>query len=273
MSTEIVTGASVALSLYENRQSIHRTLRRLRRSIQSGTWKVPVFGAGGTGKTRLGKFLAGEIDTDIAIPRFRESIVTEQFSMPGSVPAIFLVSPGQKRRRPSAWHDLFRLMSKGKARGVINVVSWGYHSTGIDYKRHQAYDSTRTPEQNLDAFLDYNRREETSALDAIVPHLRMVSGKFWMITLVTKQDLWWRERESVVRHYQEGEYGARIADITAVKGSEEFVHMYFFVSLVPQNLTTRDGTKLAITTAGYDQPLRVKNLHEFLEGLNEMLDR
>lgn len=187
------------------------------------------------------------------------------------MPALFLVPPGQRVRRPESWPALYRLISGGRAGGVINVVSWGYHSSGIEHTRHELYDPALTPEANLKAVLDHNRQEEISALRNLVPHLQAARGKIWMITLVTKQDLWSGQRHDVERHYKEGEYQDLLDEILGEKGTEGFRHTYFSVSLVPQNLITTDGTILAITTAGYDQPLRIQNLSDFLAGLSELL--
>ena len=185
---------------------------------------------------------------------------------------MLLVPPGQKRRRPDTWPDLYRLLSSGEARGVINVVSSGYHSTEAEYQHHEIYDPDLTHKEYLDAYLDYNRQREIAALEQIAPHLKAAKGKTWMITLVTKQDLWWRERQAVEKHYKEGKYEDLIEAIVREKGREGFVHNYFSVSLVPRNLRTRDEEVLALTTAGYDEPLRLANLKDFLEGLNELLN-
>ena len=273
MFSEIVTSVSAAISLYEKRHSIDRTLKRFRRAIQTGTWRVPIFGAGGTGKTLLGKFLAGEIDTEVIIPRYRESIESMEYSFAGSAPALFFVPPGQELRRPETWPDLYRMFAVGKARGVINVVSWGYHSSGAEYARHKAYDSGLTAAANLSVILDYNRKAEICALRNIIPHLQVARRKIWMITLVTKQDLWWEARHDVERHYKEGEYQALLDEILQEKGPDGFRHTYFSVSLVPQNLISTDGMTLAITTGGYDQLIRIQNLSDFLAGLSELLQR
>jgi hypothetical protein len=271
MFTEILGVGSAAFSLFENRQSILQSVRRFRRRILRGTWRVPVFGDGGTGKTTLGKFLAGELDTDVAIAGYRETVGQEELSLPGEFPCLLLVPPGQRRRRPETWPALYRLLSGGKAKGVINVVSWGYHSTDFEYDRHIAYKVGISDSEYLDAYLASNRQGEITALNELAPHLEATEGKIWMITLVTKQDLWWNERHNVETHYKNGEYGACIQRIINVKGTENFVHNYYSVSLIPENLATKDGKILAHTAAGYDQPLRIANLTRFVQGLSELL--
>jgi hypothetical protein len=128
-----------------------------------------------------------------------------------------------------------------------------------------------TASEFLEAYLNYNRDGENKALQELVPHLKAAKGKLWMITLVTKQDLWWPERYTVEKHYKLGEYQFFIDDIVRSKGAEHFSHNYYSVSLIPENLTTKDGTVLAATIAGYDQPIRIANLTRFMHGLNDLI--
>jgi GTPase SAR1 family protein len=121
MFIEVVEAGGTALSLFENRKSILRILRRFQRRIFRGVWRVAVFGDGGTGKTTLGRYLAGEFDTDKEISAYRETIDNANYSLPGDIPCVILVPPGQERRRPQTWLDLYRLLAEGKAGGIINV--------------------------------------------------------------------------------------------------------------------------------------------------------
>jgi hypothetical protein len=271
MFTEIVEVGGAALSLFENRKSILRILRRFRRKLFQGTGQIPIFGDGGTGKTTLGKFLVGELDTDIAVGKYRTTLETDKFSLPGEIPCVLHVPPGQERYRPAHWPALYRLLSEGKAGGIINIVSWGYHSTELEYERHTVYRKGMSEAEYIDAYLEYNRQREIKALQELAPHLQAVAKKFWMITLVTKQDLWWPERHKVEKHYKDGEYEACIQGITRVRGVANFIHHYYSVSLIPENLATLDGKILARTAYGYDQPIRIANLTSFAQGLNDLL--
>ena len=272
MSADVAGPVSVGLSIYANRQEIIQTLKRFRRFIQGGRWRVPVFGAGGTGKTTLARFLAGESDTDVAISHFRASILSETFTLPGSVPVVFIVAPGQDRYRSTNWPELYKLLSSSKARTVINVVSWGHHSVALEYKAHGLYSEGLQPSEFKNRYLDHNRRDEIVALNELVPHLESTTHPLSMITLVTKQDLWWQQRNDVKRYYEDGDYGDRIRRIEQTKGFANFHHEYYYVSLIPLNLETSDRVELAVTTAGYDQRLRIANLNLFVQGLNDFFN-
>ncbi len=271
MFSEIVTMSGAALTIIEKRRTILQSLRRFRRLILRGRWRVPVFGSPGTGKTVLGRFLSGQLDTDLAVQGYRETLVQEEFSLQGEIPCILLVAIGQKFRRPKTWPTLFRLVSAGKAGGVINVVSWGYHSADLEYARYDEYREGISSSDFLTSFLEHNRQDELDALRLLAPHLKSAEGRIWMVTLVTKQDLWWSSRHEVEDHYARGEYDEIIKEIAAVKGTANFVHRYCSVSLIPQNLTTTDGVLLENTAAGYDQPTRIENLERFVRGLSELM--
>jgi hypothetical protein len=271
MFVEIIEAGGAALQVIQHRKTILGALRRFRRLVFRGRLRIPVFGDGGTGKTTLGKFLAGELDTSIALPAYRESIVSESRSLPGEIPCVFLIAPGQKRKRPATWPDFYRLLAGGMARGVINVVAYGYHATELEQTRHQVYRKGMTNAEFADAFLAYNREQEIVALRELAPHLQAAQGKIWMVTLVMKQDLWWPNRAAVSAHYMRGEYGDLVKGVSNFKGAENFIHHYYSASLIPENLKTKDAVLVASTASGFDQPLRTANLHNFVQGLNDLI--
>lgn len=116
-------------------------------------------------------------------------------------------------------------------------------------------------------YLPEMRRLELDSLREIVPHLKAALGRLWMITLVTKQYLWWANREAVRRHYAEGEYSALIEEIARARGDDNFRHDYLSASLVLSNLRTDPGEVLASTVAGYDQGLRLANLNRLFDAV------
>src|SRR5206468_2544567 len=97
---------------------------------------------------------------------------------------------------------------------------------------------------------------ELDALRDLLPHLEAAKAKVWMITLVTKQDLWWTDRREVAGYYEHGDYGKTITDLSNTRGKNYFRHFYYSASLISQNLTSGDGKAIAQTAGGYDHPLR-----------------
>jgi hypothetical protein len=82
-----------------------------------------------------------------------------------------------------------------------------------------------------------------------------------MVTLVTKQDLWWSQRHEVKAFYETGAYNALINDLRKHKGEANFSHDFISASLNLLNFKTEDGTVLTKTVAGYDNALRIANFH------------
>jgi energy-coupling factor transporter ATP-binding protein EcfA2 len=270
MFAEIVEVAAAAAGMYEQRKNIGTMFSRFRRLIVNGTTRVVVFGAGGTGKTTLGRYLSGVLDTDSAVDPYEETMSRVDFSFGGKIPGIVLVPPGQSRRRANTWDELFQILSQGKAVGVINVVCNGFHSTELELSRLRVFQKDLPFEAIRERYVEQMLSEELDALSETIPHLKAAKGDLWMITLVTKQDLWWTDRYKVRDYYQNGEYGKLVDDVMRHRGEAHFKHDFFSAALVSQNLTTRDGQELASTVAGYDDPLRLTNLGRFAKALADL---
>jgi hypothetical protein len=63
--------------------------------------------------------------------------------------------------------------------------------------------------------LKERRNIELALLSEWVP---LLSGKEtrWVLTLVSKADLWWPEREQVEAYYGQGEYAAKLLDLKKI---------------------------------------------------------
>ena len=92
-----------------------------------------------------------------------------------------------------------------------------------------------------------------------------------MLTVITKQDLWWPERHTVDRWYSDGDYNGRIADVIQRRGEDNFHHSYISASLVANNFYSGDHELLAQTAEGYDQILRNVNLQNLLTAVVELV--
>lgn len=103
------------------------------------------------------------------------------------------VAPGQERFKVTTWPDLYRDLVQGKSAGVINVVSWGYHSFNeLSYKETSYYRDGMSRDEFLDAYITARRQIEIDTINELASRLVDARNKIWMITLVTKQDLWWK---------------------------------------------------------------------------------
>ena len=220
MYTEVVEGLKLAAEIIERRTAIDLMIRKLVHRIRKGKLRVPFFGLGGTGKTTLGNVLTGNLDPFKApTTKYLETVAMEDRQYGEAVSCTFYIPPGQEWRQDYFFPDLFAMLSQGKSSGVINLVCYGYHSLSPDsypsYKNHPLYKSTDTSNSFLQRYLVDRREAELRGIEALIPHLTQTPKKLWMITLVSKQDLWWHDREAVHNHYMKGTYNEHIQKIKA----------------------------------------------------------
>lgn len=122
-----------------------------------------------------------------------------------------------------------------------------------------------TPQQFIEEYAKDRRKRELDILKKLEPYLSISSQKkAILITLVTKQDLWWSNRLQVKEYYTKGEYNKLISEIQVKRGSANFIHEYCSASLVIENLVPGSGELLIPTTQGYDQRLKLANFKSFL---------
>ncbi|MBX9580338.1 MAG: hypothetical protein K2X87_08530 [Gemmataceae bacterium] len=230
---------------------------------------ILIIGPGGVGKSTLGHFLSGQFDLLVHPPgEYDESLDTEGFVLEpegdDGTGVRLVIPPGQEHKRAATWNDLYADIAGGKFRGVIVLNAYGYHSLGkISYKQHKLH--TRGKNVFLEAFLGDRRVEELRVLRQLAPHLAANRQKMWLLTLVTKQDLWWDQRGVVEAHYRDGEWAAEVGKIAAQHGAVQFRHEFCFASLVIANFSTGAGELLRTNTAGYDHGGYVVHLRKLIE--------
>ena len=275
MFIETLEAISTAVSVAELSDKTFPTFKRLFKRIKDGELAIAIFGAGGTGKSTLGKYLSGTLENNQLSSGYQESISIEKYNLESNVIGSVIVVPGQERRQDS-WDDLLRTISQGKISLIINVVSWGYHSFGeLSYQQSSLYKSGITNQEFLEVYTEEHRQEELQALTKITPHLSIADSKkrkILFITLVTKQDLWWNERSKIQDYYQKGEYENKIQTIRNKLGSSNFIHEYCSASLVLENFISGENELLVPTTQGYDERLKFANLRNFLNVIESLCE-
>jgi len=229
-----------------------------------------IIGPGGVGKSTAARILSGNYDPLLDMPgEYDESLKIEHYSLKDDPAVGLVVPPGQKHRRDPTWNDIESSLSAGEYHGIILVCSYGYHSLGlISYKHHHLY--AGDDQAFLRSYLDASRAEEVNVLQRLSPHIKASDRKCWLVTLVTKQDLWWNDNQQVERHYREGPYADQIGEIADHKGRSNFRHELILGSLVIRNFVTGVGERLAETVAGYDQQYRVSSVRRLWESLDAL---
>jgi GTPase SAR1 family protein len=272
MFVETLEVLSTATSTIELSEKLIPTFKKIFSLIKNGELRIAIFGAGGTGKTTLGKLLSGKFELSSFLPTYQESITIEQYKLDSNVVGSVIIVPGQERRQDS-WDDLLRAISGGKIKLIIHVVSWGYHSFGeISYKQHKLYQRGMTSDQFVQEYTRYCQNRELEVLRKIEPHISIADQKKTvLITLVSKQDIWWDNREQVKQYYINGDYGKLVQEIFRKKGSVNFTHEYQSASLVLENFISGTGELLSPTTEGYDQRLKFANFKNFLGTIEAIL--
>jgi hypothetical protein len=272
------TGEKIANWVWDRRDEIVRLLQGLRDWFKGSSKDqtphrgILIIGPGGAGKTTLAKQLAGQFDFLLDSPdAYDESINIERFTLLGQPEVEVVVPPGQKHRREATWGELSTELEAGKFRGLILLSAYGYHTLGrISYKDHKLYRGDK--EAFLRAYLAESRTDELSVLRQITTSLLRNREKTWVLSVTTKEDLWWPENADVQRHYLDGDYAAEIQKVLGQWGPGLFRHEHVFASLVISNFDTarEHRERLAQNTAGYDQGQQVQSLRRLLETLDAL---
>lgn len=170
---------------------------------------IVVLGSTGTGKTNLLRCLANSAGLVGAIhPSARTEASRPQHVRINNTPFIVVDTPGQAFHQPDRLKTVREAMARDKVR-IINVVSDGYHEY-LD----RADEAVRN-KQPVEEFLEHHRQQEIDSVKEWLPIIGDRNTTEWVVTVITKADLWWSEQGRVVAHYTAGEYGQLLRQIDA----------------------------------------------------------
>lgn len=258
-----VEAAQIASDIFQNRRKLVELSRKIWQFITEGKLNLLVFGPSGVGKSTFGRVLAGEFNVD-AHSRYVDSIDKETYKLPGGVLCDILIPPGQRERREYHWPDLYEMIRDGASTGVVNVGAYGYHSMMEDaFEQVDVYQEGMSRADFLEVYLETRRENELDILKQLKPRLIDAPGKLWMLTVVSKQDLWWADRQEVQDWYVDGPYGTVVREIEEERGPKYFQHEVASACFIIQVFVDGRGAVLATTTQGYDEPLKEVNLRRF----------
>jgi energy-coupling factor transporter ATP-binding protein EcfA2 len=268
---KVIENVETLVTAYELSKKAAPAVQRVFKQLQSGKRKIAIFGAGGTGKTTLGNILAGKASANNVLSPYQESISIDKLKLGGDILGSVIIVPGQERRQ-NKWDEVFSEIIDGHITLIINVVSYGYHSfEGIGYQAHQLYQPGMTERQFVALYIQDRQIREVEALRSMESHIKIAkSKKILMLTLVTKQDLWWHSREQVQDHYQNGEYSKVIDIIQLKKGLDGFQHEYISTSLAIENFVFGNNELLWPNAEGYDERLKISNTYKLFSVINAL---
>lgn len=272
MPWELIGGALTAAELLakitESSSAIRQFAKRLRYRVKNGKAIIPVFGAGGVGKSTVANLFESRDPLSLTAT-YTPSSGTEERKLKGDVPGLLIAAPGQPTRIPKHWQTLQKRLVTGESFGFINVVAYGYHSLEVgSYKEHDLYQAGMTAADFSKKYAEAMRKLELELLETLLGGLSAGTPQ-WMITMVSKQDLWWHDRTAVQKHYA-GDYSAKIAALEKRVGSANFQHEFAPVSFTQVNLTS-DGDALAEVNRGYDNVTWLRYLEAMYSAVYERL--
>ncbi len=170
---------------------------------------IVVLGSTGTGKTNLLRSLANSAGLVLPIHSSTRTEASRTQSVRiNDSPFVVVDTPGQVFHQPDRLATVREAMARGKVR-IINVVSDGYH----EYLDH-ANEAVRN-KQPVKEFLQRHRQQEIESMKEWVPIVGDRNTASWVMTVITKADLWWPEQGRVVAEYTTGEYGRVMREVDA----------------------------------------------------------
>lgn len=259
---EAISIAAIAL---QHHKDLGELVLRLWDRLTRGHKRIIVIGAAGAGKSSLGRLLSGEGLGDGA---YRESTEVENYAFGGATSCTVLVPPGQERLRDATWSGLEGFIRSG-SNVVVHVVDWGLDEIApLSFSQLKQYQEGMQPSAVLEAFAANRREQEIATVDWLL-EVKPKDDRLRLVTVATKQDLWWRWRDRVRDHYESGPYAAAIASLEQRLGQGNLHHSLWSVAQISKNLRDGDGEVLLPTTEGYDEPRRKWHERRLLEIMGE----
>ncbi|TAE46884.1 MAG: hypothetical protein EAZ06_06095 [Cytophagales bacterium] len=161
--------------------------------------KIIILGSSGVGKSQFVQSLQPELP-QIAVQKRTMGTVEKEASLQGQG-IIFLDTAGQANLKIQI-DEFQKTTTDDDYVGIINIVSYGYHyASTLDIEK-DIFDGDKVK----GSFLESSKERELEDIRRWLPFLEYSKVK-WIITLVNKADIWWKEKTEVHQYYESGEYG------------------------------------------------------------------
>ena len=235
--------------------------------IQSGSLGVFIFGPGGVGKTTLQLTMGDQRQITDPTRSYIASTSVEKEDFDENRFYSVEAGPGQLALAQSSWPRMFERVSQTRNALCIFCFSYGYETP---WKLSVSSDG-RENTTALQSYIDDRRQAEIERFDSFKNAMVNYTGRLALLNLVTKQDLWWSNAESVERFYADPPFSDIVTELRSAKEAAGFIHDSCSVSLSIENLIGYKNDVLVPVSEGYDQALQEANYQNFRHKVSEML--
>jgi len=255
--------AAAISTLIVNSPKVKEILENISRLL--GNKKIMVIGAGGAGKTSFCEFFSPQhsVRFDYDMSRKVESYNLDIGKLDNY--------PGQEERLNEKWNDIFKKINQDYYCGIIYVTAYGFHNLTTSVK---TYEKRQRFTFDKEVYLNERRSVEIELLKKLIQGLKQSRKDIWMLSLTTKQDLWFSDREEVYNFYRHegGEYKSAIDEIKDHHGNK-FSHEYAFLSVISRKFVDSEDNIIQTFSENYDDKNREKSLIDFFYTLEILLEK
>jgi hypothetical protein len=275
---ESLSSAAAITSMFANYPKAKETVDNILRLLDNR--KIMVIGAGGTGKTSFCQLfsrrhnvgfdyeMSKEIEYyDLYINNGKLDIGKGRRDIGGKLDNY----PGQPEKlKNQKWSDICEKITQDYYCGIIYVTAYGFHNLSTSFKN---YEKAQKVTFHKDIYLNKQRSYEIELLQKLIQPLKQSCKDIWMLSLTTKQDLWFPDRDEVYNFYRhEGGYKSAIDEIKGCRGNK-FSHEYAFLSVVSRKFIDSEDNVIQTFSGDYDAKDRQKSLLDFLSTLEILLKK
>lgn len=178
---------------------------------------IILFGESGTGKSQLLNCIVGENNAPVQRTRVTD---TRTFTLPNGRRVNIIDTPGHKTYSHQRIILCQKSIIKKKIKGIINIVSYGYHETDVADEVKIFKNNTSEVKEE---YLRENRKREVAQIEEWIDYIRNENIR-WIITIINKADIWYKDYPTVKDFYENGEYGNKLNELARLCTCHTFIY-------------------------------------------------